>query len=239
MPLFWEDQARAQLGADRFAAARRDPIHPDLLTWNIFQSLETHFDQDWLAYRLQQFGGTGVAAPVRLQLWTGTHDAAKLQPSRGYLATVRERALAAGASEEDIAGFRAPIEVPIRIESPDVLCLVDTAMDRADRGAKGRDRLLELVDAGLEQARNLSKTLAVATVYRAGSPAADVISRRMEQLRANLADELPHQPAAKTVQLREVTWQQLLRVWEAEVDYLKLPTSAKPFLQHVKRAGLY
>ena len=41
------------------------------------------------------------------------------------------------------------------------------------------------------------------------------------------------------MQLREVSWQQLLRVWESEVDYLDLPTSPRPFLEHVKRNGLY
>lgn len=239
MPVFWPDAARAQLGDDRYHAALRDPLSLDLLTWNVFQSLETHYDQDWLAYRMQQFGGTGVSAPVRMQLWTGTHADNALQPSRGYVAAVRERAEAAGATEEDLAEFRAPIEVPVRIESPDVLCLVDTVLDRLDRGTMGRDRLLEVIDAGIEHARNLSKTLAVAVVYAGGSPAARELSVRMDQLRSDLRRELPHQSKAGDVQLREVSWGQLLRVWESEVDYLDLPGSPKPFLEHVKRNGLY
>lgn len=239
MPVFWADQARAQLGEDRYAAALRDPLSLDLLAWNVFQSLETHYDQDWLAYRLQQFGGTGVTAPVRLQLWTGANAEPLLKPSRGYVAAIRARAAAAGATEEDLTQFRAPIEVPVRIESPDVLCLVDTVLDELDRGARGRDRLLELVDAGLEHARQLSKTLAVAVVYTDASPASRALSARMDELRRNLSGELPHQTKTADVQLREVSWGQLLRVWEAEIDYLQLPASPKPFLEHVKRNGLY
>lgn len=239
MPVFWADQARAVLGEDRFAREQRDPQSLDLLTWNTFQTLETHSDPEWLAYRLQQLGGTGVSTPVRLQLWTGRETEPLLQPSRGYLATVRDRAQAAGATEEQIARFREPIEVPVRIESPDVLCLVDTVLDETDRGTEGRDRLLELVDAGLEHARHLSKALAVAVVYRAGSPAAKELSARIAQLRRTLPEELPHQPAAGRVELREVSWQQLLRTWESEADYLALPTSPRPFLEHVKRNGLY
>lgn len=239
MPVFWPDEARAQLGDARFEAAQRDPLDLDLLTWNVFQSLETHFDEEWLAYRLQQFGGTGITAPVRLSLWTGRDVEPLLQPSRGYQAAVRERALAAGATEEDLATFRTPIEVPVRIESPGVLCLVDTVLETVERGTGGRDRLLELIDAGLEHARHLSKTLAVAVVYRSGSNAARELSTRMDQLRRTLPTELPHQPAAGTVQLREVSWQQLLRVWESEAGYLDVPGSPRPFLEHVKRHGLY
>jgi hypothetical protein len=239
MPVFWADEARAQLGDERFTAAQRDPLSLDLLTWNVFQSLETHSDPDWLAYRLQQFGGTGVTAPVRLQLWTGARTEPLLQPSRGYLEAVRERVQAAGGSDEVLAAFRSPIEVPVRIESPDVLCLVDTYLDHVDRGSSGRDRLLELIDAGLEHARHLSKTLALAVVYQAGTPAAKALSARLDQLRRTLPQALPHQPAAASVELRDVSWQQLLRIWESEVDYLDLPTSPKPFLQHVKKAGVY
>ncbi|MGI9017111.1 MAG: hypothetical protein ACR2HR_08425 [Euzebya sp.] len=239
MPLFWADQARAELGEERFAAAQRDPLDLDLLAWNVFQGLQTHFDQDWLAYRLQQFGGTGVTAPVRMAMWTGVRTGPLLQPSRGYAEVIAQRALSAGAQAQDLATFRAPIEVPVRIEAPDVLCLVDTYLDAVDRGSGGRDRLLELIDAGLEHARHLSKTLAVAVVYRAGSPAARELSVRLEQLRQSLPRELSHQPGASQVQLREVSWQQLLRVWESEAAYLDLDGSAKRFLSYVKQHGLY
>ena len=240
MPVFWADQARAELGEDRYAEALRDPRSLDLLTWNLFQSLDTHRDPEWLAYRLQQFGGTDVSAPVRMQLWTGRDADPLLQPSRGYVAAVRERATVAGASEADIARFRDPIEVPVRMESPDVLCLVDTVMDVTDRGTAGRDRLLELIDAGIEHARRLGKSLTVAVVYEAGTTAAQELSTRINELRGGgLAEALPHQPLAAKVQLREVSWQQLVRVWESEVDYLQLPTSARPLLGHLDEVGLY
>lgn len=239
MPVFWADQARTELGAERFDRELGDPLSLELLTWNVFQTLETHYDQDWLAYRLQQFGGTQVSAPVRLQLWTGTSAGMQLRPSRSYLNVLRKRAIAAGASGSDVARFGQPIEVPVRIESPAVVCLVDTVLDTLDRGTMGRDRLVEVLDAGLEHARNLSKGLAVAVVYRAGSPAARQLSQRLQQLRTTLPQELPGQADAANVELREVSWQQLLRVWESEVDYLDLPSSPKPFLQHVKRHGLY
>lgn len=239
MPVFWADRARAEMGEARYAEALRDPRSVDLLNWNIFQTLETHYDQDWLAYRLQQFGGTELTTPVRLQLWTGAKTDPLLQPSRGYLQAIRERALEAGATDEQIASFRAPIEVPVRMESPDVLCLVHTVMDTTDRGTAGRDRLLELVDGGLEHARRLGKSLAVAVVYLAGSRAATELSARLNELRGTLATELPHQPGARDVQLREVSWQQLVRVWESESDHLDFPGSAKPFLAHCKANGLY
>lgn len=239
MPVFWADKARAELGEDRFDAALRDPLSVDLLNWNIFQSLETHRDPDWLAYRLQQFGGTQMNPPVRLQLWTGRTTDPLLLPSRGYLTAARERIQAAGALDDALAAVREPIEVPVRIESPDVLCLVHTVMDDTTRGSSGRDVLLELIDGGLEHARRLSKSLSVAVVYRAGSRASKELSSRLNELRGSLATELPHQAGARSVQLREVSWQQLARVWESEMDYLDLPSSAKPFLQYLKSNGLY
>lgn len=239
MPVFWPDMARAQLGDDRFRTAERDPLSLDLLAWNVFESLQTHYDQDWLAYRLQQFGGTDVTAPVRMSMWTGANTDPLLLPSRGYSAAVAERATAAGAEEGDLKGFRTPIEVPVRIESPDVLVLVDTYLDEVDRGTMGRDRLLELIDAGMEHANHLSKTLAVAVIYQTGTDAARELSVRIEELRHNLAVELPHQTGTDRVQLREVSWGQLLRVWESEVDYLDIPGSPKPFLQHISAHGLY
>lgn len=239
MPVFWADQARAALGEERFERELSDPLSVDLLTWNVFQTLETHYDQEWLAYRVQQFGGTAVTAPVRFQLWTGRSEGLQLRPSRRYLAAVRERARATGATDSDLARFGQPIEVPVRIEAPDVVCLVDTVLDKMDRGVLGRDRLLEVIDAALEHARNLSKIPAVAVVALGGSEAAKELSGRLAALRAGLPPELPDQSAGRPLQLREVSWQQLLRVWESEVDYLDLPTSPKPFLQHVKRHGLY
>lgn len=239
MPVLWPDHARAQLGEQRYADALADPRDVDLLTWNVFQSLETHHDQDWLAYRLQQLGGTDVTAPVRMQLWTGRDTDPELRPSRGYVKAAAERATAAGASEEVLAAIRQPIEVAVRIESPQVLCLVETMMDTLERGTDGRDRLLELIDAGLDQARRLSKTLAVAVVYLGGSTAATQVSARLHELRRTLPQELPHQAGASQVVLREVSWQQLLRVWESELGHLDIPGSPRALLDHVKATGLY
>lgn len=239
MPVFDAAAARAQLGAARYEQALRDPRSVDLLTWNVFHTLETHYDQDWLAYLMQGLGGTGVGPPVRMQLWTGRDADPLLRPSRGYLAQVRERATEAGAGEEALADFRALIEVDVRIESPDVLCLVDAMMDTYERGTEGRDRLLELVDAGLEHSRRLSKILAVAIIHRSGSPGAKEVSARLNQLRGTLADELPHQRGAKRVELRDVGWQQLLRMWEKEVDYLEISGDPRAFIRHCREVGLY
>jgi hypothetical protein len=238
MPVLWADDARAELGDERFEDALLDPRSLDLLTWDLFRSLETHADQNWLAYRLQALGGTALTAPVSIQLWTGRTTEPLLHPSRASLAAVRERARQAGADDADLARFAEPIEVPVRIESPGVLCLVDTVLDTPAGGTGGRDRLLELVDAGLEHARHLSKQLAVAVVYQGGTAAAKQMSARVDQLRRTLPAELPHQPAARDVQLRDLSWQQLVKMWEAELDYLAVPGSPRALLAHLDAVGL-
>lgn len=238
MPVFDADAARAQLGDQRFEQALRDPRSVELLTWNVFHTLESHDDTDWLAYRLQMFGGTDVAPPVRLQLWTGRETDPLLEPSRGYLRQLRERGASAGASEDVISEFKAPMEVGVRIECPDVLCLIDTMMDSYDRGTEGRDRILQLIDAGMEHARRLSKTLAVTVLYRSGSAGAQEVSQRMGELRGALAEELPHQGATAKVQLRDMGWQQVLKVWESEIDYLTIDGSPRAFLAHCRGVGL-
>jgi hypothetical protein len=109
------------------------------------------------------------------------------------------------------------------------------------RGAGGRDRVVELVDAGLEQARRLSKTLAVAVVYPSGTEVGSEVSARMHRLRdpAVLAAELPHRTQVPPVVLREVPWQQLLRMWEQEQPYLRLGGQpVKAFLEHARALGL-
>lgn len=242
-PVFYADELRLELSGDapRLERVLTDPASVDLLTWNVFASLDTHRDRDYLAYRLQQFGGSEVRAPVRLSLWTGRHREPLLRPSPGYVATVRERARAAGGSAVSTAELEAPIEVPVRIESPDVLVLVDTLLDHPRRGAGGRDRLVELVDAGLDHARRLSKTLAVAAVYPSGTPVAAEVSAGMNDLRdpARLAAALPHRDRVPPVILREVPWQQLLRIWEQEAPYLELGGQpVKHFLQHVRGRAL-
>jgi hypothetical protein len=244
-PAFYADELRRWLADDpeRYEQALADPDNLDLLTWNVFASLDTHTDAEWLAYRMQAFGGAGVRAPVRLSLWTGRDRGPTLQPSSDYASHLR--AQQAGRSDDaadaPLAAFLAPIEVPVRIESPDVLVLVDVARDAYPRGAGGRDRLLELVDAGLDHARRLDKDLAVALVYRSGSPAALDISARVNQLRdrATLAAELPYRTNVPAVTFREVPWQQLLRVWEQEIGYLRLGGQpVRAFLDHTARRGL-
>lgn len=228
MPVFRPDQARLALGDARFERALADPDSLDLLVWNVFSTLETHEDQEWLAYRLQMFGGTKLTVPVRLQLWSGRDTEPLLVPSREYRKLMQERARARGAAVE--IAPPEPIEMAVRIESPQVLCLVDVT---------GTDRLVELVDAGLTHARRLGKDLAVSIVYRAGTPEAAALSRRIARLRdpAELDLALPHRPRTVDLSLREVPWQQLLQVWEAEADHLDLPTSPRPFLRHLAARG--
>ena len=243
MPVFWPEQLRASLGEERYARAVADPDSADVLTWDVFASLDRHSDRDWLAYRLQALGGTGVRAPVRIALWTGRDAEPHLVPSRGYVAAIRSRVAAAGLSEPSLAAFEAPVEVPVRIESPDVLVLVETVLRTFPRGAQGRDRIVELVDAGLVHAQRLDKSLSLAVVYDASAPAAGRVQTRVAELGqpGALAAELPYADAGALagVQLRAVTWQQLLKVWEAEADYLGLPTSERALLDHLRRRGFF
>lgn len=238
-PAFYEEDLRLLLADEpgRFERVLEDSDSLDLLTWNVFASLETHTDRDWLAYRLQAFGGTDVRAPVRLSLWTGRYREPLLRPSSGYIETVRGRARRAGGSDEAVAAFTEPVEVPVRIESPDVLVLVDTVLDSYHRGAGGRDRLAELIDAGIDHARRLSKSLAVAVVYKSGTQAAADLSHRLNALRNpdRLAQELAHRERIPEVLLREVPWQQLLRIWEQELDWLEL--SGEPVREFLRVAA--
>lgn len=225
-PAFYADQLRLILAdePERLDAALTDPTSLDLVTWNLFASLDTHQDPEFLGHRFQPFGGAGVRSPLRISLYSGRRRGPSLRPSKGYVATVRERAHSVGGEAGATEAFEAAIEVPVRVESPDVLMLIDTMGKDYPRGVGGRDRIIELVDAGLEHARRLSKTLAVALVYRSGSNAAAEASARMQALRdpATLAAELPHRHGVPPVVLREMPWQQLARIWEQEVPYLHL-----------------
>lgn len=242
-PFFYGTDLRAVLAdeAPRFERIISEPDNVDLLTWNVFASLDTHADRDYLAYRLQALGGGGVRAPVRLSLWTGRTREPLLRPTTAYLEAVRERILAAGASPDVLDQFDDPIEVPVRIETPDVLVLVETALRTPPAGTAGRDRLLELVDAGLEQARRLDASLAVAVVYEAGTPAATALSSRVAALSdpARLAAELPHRGVLPAVTFRELTWQRLLSLWDAERSWLDLAGEpVRSFIGHTRRLGL-
>lgn len=221
-PLFYAERLRRLLAHDpeRFERALHDPSSVDLLTWNLFASLDTDTDRDYLAGQLRAFCGSDVRAPVGLSLWTGRDLEPRLEPSGAYVHHVRERAGDGG----DVSAFTAPIEVPVRIVTPTVLGLVDTLWDTSKRGAGGRDRLVELIDAGLTQAERVGKELAVAVVYRSGTQAAADASRRVNELRTAgaLRAALPWRATVPPVRLREVTWQQLVAIWEHERRNLRL-----------------
>lgn len=242
-PVFFADDLRLELAddAERRDRVFSDPDSVDLLTWNVFSSLDTHTDRPYLAYRLQAFGGAEVRAPIRISLWVGRDREPLLRPSTAYVARIRERARAAGGDASSTAELERPIEVAVLIESPEVCILVDTLGDRPRQGAGGRDRIVELVDAGLDHARRLSKTLAVAAVYPSGTRLAADLSARINRLRdpAALAAELPQRPRVPAVVLREVPWQGLLRTWEQELPYLRLGGEpSKAFLEHVRSRRL-
>ena len=242
-PTFYDDQLRLLLGnePERLERIHRDPDNLELLTWNVFASLETHTDRDYLAYRMQQFGGSAVRAPVKTSLWTGRDREPRLMPSSGYVTAVRQRAQSAGGGAAATQDLEAALEVPVRLESPDMLMLVDTMWDRYPPGQGGRDRIIELVDAGLDHARRLSKILAVTVVYRSGTSGAADVSMRMRELRdrAVLAEQLPHRASVPAVVLRELPWQQLARVWQQEIKYLRLGGQpVRGFIQHLRGLGL-
>lgn len=242
-PAFYADQLRLLFSdePERLSRLLTERESLDLLTWNIFASLDTHTDRDYLAYRLRAFGGNAVRAPVRSSLWTGARREPLLRPSRAYVEQVRARAAAAGGDLSSTAAFEAPVEVPVRIETPDVLVLVETMWDSYPLGVAGRDRLVELVDVGLEQARRLSTSLAVAVVHRSGSEAASAVSARLERLRRPgvLAEELPARGPLPPVTFREVPWQQLVRVWEQESPFLRLGGQpVRPFVERLRELGV-
>lgn len=237
-PVFYADQLRLALSdePERVERAFTDPRSLDLLTWNFFASLDTHRDRDWLAYRLQALGGSAVKAPVRMSLFSGRHTEPRLRSSAAYLEHIR-----AGSRDGSLREFADPLEVPVRIETPDVLVLVDTTWDRVPRGNDGRDRLVELMDAGLDHARRIGRRLAVAMVAAGGSSAADEVSHRLNQLRDPdaLAAELPWRDTVPPVVLRELSWQELIRLWLPERRWMELGSQpVRGFLDHLRELGL-
>jgi hypothetical protein len=240
-PLFAPEAFALLVGPERAQRALTDPDSVDLLVWNVFSTLDSHDDPRWMAGRWQQLGGPGVREPVRLSLWTGRDREPLLHPPSSYITQVRERARAAGGDDASVAEFAAPVEIPVRLESPDVLALIDAVGDQPGRGRGGRDRLTEVIDVAIEQARRLGKTAAVGVIYRAGSAAAAELSPRINALRNDrvLAAELSHRPSLPPVVLREISWQQLLRIWQSELGYLAVDgLPVKPFLAHCRERGL-
>jgi hypothetical protein len=245
-PVFAPERLALELADPaRVERMHHDPRSIDLLIWNVFATFAGHRDQPWLASRLRILGGPALRDPLRLSLWSGRDRQPQLRPNAAYVASVRERMRAAGADDaaigEAIGSFEAPVEAAVRIESPEVLCLVDAHLDGYPLGAGGRDRLVELIDAGLDAAQRVGKQLAVAVVYPSGLPFAGELSARVRTLQdpAGLRAALSHRATVPAVTLREVSWQQLLKVWEAERDWLPLDGEpAKAFLEHCAALGL-
>lgn len=239
-PVFYPDRLRNLLAHDpaRVEAVLGERDSVDLLTWNLFESLDSDTDRPYLASLLQPLAGGDLAAPLRILLWTGRHREPLLRPSPGYLRHVRERA---GGGDDGIAEFLRPVEVPVRIESPGVVALVETTLSGVPVGAGGRDRLVELVDTGLEHARNLSKALTIGVVYRSGTQAAGELSARVNRLRRPeaLAAALPWRERLPPVRFRELSWQELIATWEHERDNLKLfGQPVRGFLARCEELGL-
>ena len=242
-PVFYPDHLRLLLSnePERIDRTFDDAHSIDLLTWNIFASLDTHSDDEWLAYRLQPLGGTALDPPVRMSLWSGRLTPPELRPSHAYREWVRTRYADLDGGAAELSEFAAAIEVPVRVETPTVLLFIDTAWNRPPLGNGGRDRMVELIDAGLDHARRVSKKLAIGVVYAAGSQTADELSHRINVLRDpdRLLAEMPWRTTVPTVALREMTWQQLIAVWEQERQYLDLGGQpVRAFLEHAERLGL-
>jgi len=248
-PMFWPDRLAATFAdrPGRLDDLRTNPASVDLLTWNVFGAFDTHDFPERLAYRLQAFAGAGVRPPVRLSLWAGRDREPVLRPSAGYLAEIRRRAAGAAGGDggdgakDPLAAFADPVEVPVLLESPDVVGLIDTTLDRLPSGNGGRDRLIELVDVGLDHARRLGNTLAVAVVYSSGTHAANELSERVNELRnpAVLRAALPYRENLPPVVFREVTWQSLLSNFQADLGYMHLDGQpVRRFLEHTRSLGL-
>ena len=240
-PLFDPEAFRLVAGEERAERALHDPDSVDLLLWNIFSTLDTHADRRWLASRMQNLAGPGVREPVRMSLWVGGTRDPRLRPPASYVNAVRERARAVGGDEASVAEFAAPVQVPVLLDSPDVVGVVDAVYDQINLGHGGRERLVELIDVAMEQAHRVGKSAAVAVIYKSGSAAAAQLSPRVNALRNErvLAAELSHRSTLPPLVLREMSWQQLLRIWRSELDYLHVGGKpVKPFLAHCKQRGL-
>lgn len=237
-PLFYSERLAYRLSNEpgRLERMRTEERNVDVVVWNVFASLDSDEDREFLAGQLQTLAGNRLRAPLSLSLWTGVHREPLLRPSAAY-----RRWLDHHPDIDDPSPFLAPIEVPVRIEAPDVVALVDVTLDEPLRGAQGRDRLVELIDAGAEHARAVGKHLVVACVYQSGTPAAAQLSARLNGLRAeeSRAEAMPWYATPPAVELRELSWQRLFRVWERSRDGLALSRQpVKHFLSYAARLGL-
>lgn len=237
-PIFYRDRLELILREEpeRLERMRTEAANADLLTWNVFASLDSHSDQDWLAYRLQDIGGPNLRAPVRISLFSGRLRAPYLRPSPAYLREIHRRAGVAHGDDDGVAVFEEPIEVPVRIETPDVLLLVDTGRARLRSGSGGRDRVAEVVDCGLEHARRLSSRLSVGIVLDDDST---VLRSEIPQLATweQLAQRVPWRERSARADLRGASWSTVLAIWAEESGNLALggqPTRA--FQSYAERA---
>ena len=273
-PVFYADTLRAWLSDEpgRAESIMNDPDSVDLLTWNVFASLDTHDDPDWYAHRMRMVVGNDARAPIKVSHFSGARRGPRLTPNREWIDAARARARSvrsgaasfgtggatgggAGTDDADAAVREAtrhldrPVEVPLRVDAPGVLALVETMTGTYPIGHAGRDRLVELVDAGLDAAHRLSRRLTVTVVYEAGTAGARQASARLAELRdpARLAAELPHRRRVPDVTLLEVAWQQVLRVWDTEADARTGPfrpvlrlggEPVRAFRKHVRARGL-
>ncbi len=238
-PIFYRDRLELLLHdePERLERMRHEPDNVDLLTWNVFMSLDTHDDQEWLAYRLQEIGGPHLRAPVRISLFSGRQRAPHLRPSTSYVRAIHHRVGVRAGDTDGIAVFEEPIEVPARIETPGVLLLVDTGRQRLRTGAGGRDRIAEIVDAGLEHARRLSSRLSVGLIVDDGS---DLLTSRVPRLATpeGLTTLLPWRDPPPTVELLATPWSTMIAIWESEAERLDLDGQpVRSFLSYARRAA--
>jgi hypothetical protein len=237
-PIFYHDRLELILRdePERLERMRTEPANADLLTWNVFASLDTHDDQDWLAYRLQEIGGPNLRAPVRISLFSGRLRAPYLRPSTAYVREIHRRAGVAHGDHDGVAVFEEPIEVPVRIETPEVLLLIDTGRQRLRSGAGGRDRIAEVVDSGLEHARRLSSRLSVGIVLDDDST---VLRSEIPPLAtsARLAERLPWRRELTRVDVHGAGWSTVLAIWHDEAGNLDLTGQpSRAFRSYAERA---
>jgi hypothetical protein len=247
MPLFMRSRTNPIFYADRLATLlrdeperlermRTDPDSLDLLTWNVFSSLDSHRDQDWLAYRLQALGGGRLRAPVRISLFSGAVRTPYLEPSASYLREIRRRSGVSDGERDGVAIFAQPVEVPVRVETPDVLLLIDVGHNRLRAGVGGRDRLAELIDTGLEHGRRLSSSLAIGVI---ADPHSDVLAAQVPRLadRSAVARVVPWRDTVPPVEISGMTWPDLLALWDDERDELDLAGQpVRDFRSYAQRA---
>ncbi len=175
---------------------------------------------------------------MRLSLFSGRVQMPYLTPSPAYVRFIEQRSAAVDQREEALAEFTRPIEVPVRIETPEVLLLVETTGRQLRAGAGGRDRLIELVDAGLEHARRLGTSLSIGVI---SDPDASTLRGRIQRLGdpGQLARALPWRSSPPPVHFGHMTWPELLALWEQEEPYLDLAGQpARAFRAAIARNGL-